>query len=356
MKNSERYFGLDIIRALAILLVPTIHAFAYIPVVDNDLLSIKWCAYIALHYVALICVPLFMILSGALMRGKRLSVKYYLGLLKIIIPYVIISIFAIAYKTAVNDSFPGVLSSIKSILNFTAVDYAWYVEMYIGLYLMIPFFNLIIAQIDKKGNQILLASLILLTALPKFLWGFSSRLDVLPDWWSNIYPITYYFLGAYLGEYKPKIKKGVAAIGLALSIALPTALNYFHSARDGRYAWYVMNAYDCLSTLMIAAFVWLLFADIKGAPRPIRAVITEISVCSFEMYLFSYIADGVLYRYADNIAVYASKLHIPIFFVMPALIIISSYAAARLIRFVSVPLSNLLHNGFVKVICKANTK
>ena len=342
MKTAERNIGLDIVRFTAIILVPVLHSFAYIPMLDSDFLGSKWCFFLALHYLSLICVPLFMMLSGSLMRQKTLSGKYYAGLLKIIVPYVIISLVAIAAVHIKTGVFPGVLEGVKSIFDFTAIGYAWYVEMYIGLYLLIPFLNLLYGALDKKGKQILIVTLASLTVLPLFfksLSGASHFLDIIPDWWTGIYPITYYFLGAYLGEYKPKIRKRFVLLGLMLSILLPTAVNCFYTAKNGGYAWYVMNGSDCLSTMAIAIFVWLLLADIKKLPRAVSFVVTEISVCSFEMYLYSYIADGFLY---SVVSPHISNLHIPPFPVMPLLVILVSYIAARATRFVSAPLSKLL--------------
>ena len=33
------------------------------------------------------------------------------------------------------------------------------------------------------------------------------KYNLIPDWWINIYPLTYYFIGCYLKEYQIKMKK-----------------------------------------------------------------------------------------------------------------------------------------------------
>ena len=30
---------------------------------------------------------------------------------------------------------------------------------------------------------------------------------ILPQWWRTLYPITYYFVGAYIGEFRPKLPR-----------------------------------------------------------------------------------------------------------------------------------------------------
>ncbi len=340
--KKNRELGLDIVRFLAVILVPLLHAYAYIPVLDYDLLSLKWFIFVALHYFSLICVPLFLMLSGALMRKKAVSKRYYAGILRIVVPYAIISVATVVIWAVFRDDYNGVVLAIKSVLNFTAIDYAWYVEMYIGLYLLIPFFNTLFNSLDKRGNGILLLTFIGLTTLPGFLKGISLELDILPNWWTVFYPVTYYFLGAYLAEYKPRIKKLSALMGFVLSIALPTAFNAFYTMRDNAYAWYVMNSSDCLSTLAIATFVWLLLADIKKIPKSISFVITEVSLLSLEIYLYSFTADGFIYPFSDEICKITSKLHIPLLFVMPVLVILSSFIVAKITSLISAPMSKLM--------------
>ncbi len=354
MKASERYIGYDVIRTLAIILVPFIHSFQYITVLDRNLLSVKWVIYVALHYVSYICVPLFMMLSGALMSKKEPNVRYYAGLVKILVPYILISVITIIFKNVSGASNYGVLSGALAILNFSAVDYAWYVEMYIGLYLIIPFLNIIIERISKKTYELLIGILVFITFLPSFLKGISGYLDIIPDFWQNLYPLTYYFIGAYFARYKPKVKKACSLIGLAAAVLIPTVINFIYTKETGEYAWFVMSGYNCLTTGAIAVFTWLLAGDIESLPKSITAVFTRISLCSFEMYLISYIWDTVLYPHAAALSEHTARLGLPIFFIMSALVFIVSFVSALALRIISVPFSRLIFGLFEKLLTKRN--
>ena len=95
--------------------------------------------------------------------------------------------------------------------------------MYIGLFLLIPFLNLIYNNLGSKKHKIvLICTMLFLTSLPtivniyNFRLGFSAdmffndgelRNKILPFWWKSMYPVTYYFIGAYFSEYKPKIDR-----------------------------------------------------------------------------------------------------------------------------------------------------
>ena len=93
--------------------------------------------------------------------------------------------------------------------------------MYIGLFLLIPFLNIIYNNLkSQKHKQILVWTLFCLTILPSMFnifnfetshwWAVPSSSDIfskiVPAWWINFYPITYYFVGCYLREYGLKIK------------------------------------------------------------------------------------------------------------------------------------------------------
>ena len=85
---------------------------------------------------------LFLIITGYLMCGKKLSAKYFYGIVHTIIMYIIISLFCILNRHIMGQEV-SLKDGIKGILDYTAAPYAWYVEMYIGLFVMIPFLNIL---------------------------------------------------------------------------------------------------------------------------------------------------------------------------------------------------------------------
>ena len=112
-------------------------------------------------------VPLFIMLSGYLCCEKKLSRKYYIGILPVLLSYIFITVFTMLYKSATNQQSYTALSAIMGMLNFTAHDYAWYVEMYIGLFLLIPFLNLLFSALGtKRARLALVITLAFLTVLP----------------------------------------------------------------------------------------------------------------------------------------------------------------------------------------------
>ena len=81
--------------------------------------------------------------------------------------------------------------------------------MWIGLFLLTPFLNLLYKAIpDQKQKLILVGTLYIMTALPDLLNRYGVHL--VPGFWQQCFPLTFYFIGAYIHEYKPTIRKGWA--------------------------------------------------------------------------------------------------------------------------------------------------
>ncbi len=334
LQQKSREAGLDIIRVIATVLVLVTHATAYMGPLNSDPCSPKWTVALVARFTALACVPLFMLLTGYLNRKKKFSARYYLGILPVVISYLLIATAsAVASDITQYIDYNAVTGTI-AVLNFTANGYSWYVEMYVTLYCVIPFLNMLYEKLDTPKNKLIFTAIIsAFTLLPAAIESFrvgGVTLDIIPDYFEAAYPIAYYFIGAIIGEYKPKIKKPIALAMMLAAPLIPSGLCWIFSYRDGAYAWYMMNGFSCVTTAAVAVTIFLFFYDIR-LPKIPSLVVRELSVCSFEMYLFSYLFDLFMY----------SKFTwaMP---VMVAAVFAMSYVAARCMRLVLSPLYRLI--------------
>jgi len=341
MSEKQRFVGLDIIRVLATLLVITTHSIAYLGVMGNDIHSPRWTVFLVIRFAALSCVPMFMLLTGYLNRKKQLSGTYFRGILPVAISYIVIAIISICCTNSSGYTTLSVQQSILSLFNFTAHGYAWYVEMYLGLYLLIPFLNKLFDALETARNRLILCVILcIMTNLPAAVESFridGVALDIVPEYWEAMYPISYYFIGAMINEYQPKIKKSISILLVGLAIIIPSGLCWLYSSAEEGYAWYMMNGFSCITTGAIAVAIFLVFYDVK-LPKYIAVVFRELSVCSFEIYLFSYIVD--LWLYSQNR------------YFMPAMVLTVfalSYALARVYRLAATPLYKYLKGHRVRV-------
>ena len=215
-----------------------------------------------------------------------------------LIPYVLISILCLIKNKP--DSFQR---AVFSIFNFTAGSYSWYVNMYIGLFLMAPLLNVIFNALGRKRLHVLLGTLVFAIALPAAFNPLLLNIPKLsylhfPNWWQGLYPILYYFIGAYIGKYRIEIRKSVCAAVVAILVCLQTGLQMLLN----RYQFnnWFMSDYGSLFVVAESLALFLMFysADVKSLF--VKTVTKHISTLSLEIYLFSKITDSYLYSYFSS--------------------------------------------------------
>lgn len=348
MEKKQRLWGLDAVRACAVILVLTTHAIAYLGPLDQNFATPVWGAWLYLRYLAMACVPLFLILTGYLSGKRELNLRYFAGILPVLVSYAVISLLAECMHYFYFHTNVDVKHAVFHVFNFSAHGYAWYVEMYVGLFLLIPFLNVLWRALESRGNRLaLVAVLVVLTMLPPAVESFGSvqtRLDILPDYWKNVYPLTYYYIGAFLKEYPPRLPKGVNLLLLGGAVLVPTLLRCWAAGPENG-ASYVMNGFGCVTTAAIGVLLFLLLHDLNCPVRPLRAAVTGLSLCSFEIYLCSYLTDRLLYANWKG--------------PLPVTVLISLLAAwllAWLLRLALVPLSRLLTKGYARVCARISSE
>lgn len=316
-KTENRNPSLDIVRIFAFCSVASIHFFLNTDFYNIPIEKPIQFLMIIPRTFSLVCVPLFIILTGYLMNKKELSKSYYKGIIKTISIYLLASILCYFHNVYFTGNTASLKSLIFSILDFKAAKYSWYIEMYIGLFLLIPFLNLIYNNItSKKQKQVLLFTLILLTVLPSIIntYNFTditwwqnpsvslSYNKILPDYWKNIYPITYYFIGAYLKEYPAKVKplKGFLSyffVGLCFSLYC-FYRSFGHTFIEGE--WQSWNALP-VTMFSILCFVSIININLKNFSKNTKEVLNKLSNLTLGAFLTSSISDDLIYNFLNEV-------------------------------------------------------
>lgn len=251
--------------------------------------------YIAVLFRTLfmICVPLFMITTGYLMKNKTLSRKYYLGINRVLIIYLLDAILYLGYNNIYNGESFSIKHIIKSILSFE-IGYSWYIEMYIGLFLLIPFINLIYNNLkSKKEKQILILTMLILTS---FQGIFNIKYSIIPDWWINIYPLTYYFIGCHLREYKINIKAYKNILLFLVCLIISSLINIYTS-KGSSFVWGTHNDWGSILNILTSSlvFIFIINLNLQKINIKVKKIIIKISELSLGMYLTSAVVDNFLY-------------------------------------------------------------
>lgn len=289
----QRNYGLDVVRAAAGTLVLAVHFFMNNGFYMGPIAGKSMLLACMVRMLCMTCVPLFLLLTGYLCVNRKWEKGYYRKLLPILLTYLLAALVCMAFRLFwLGESYP-----LKTILitftDYSADPYAWYIEMYIGLFLLSPFFNAAWNSLDERGQKALLLTLVGLTALP----AETNQLGpLLPDWWAEIYPLTFYAMGAWLRKHPIKIK-GWKLLLCWLGLAALTGVKGYMAAGGGAYSWMAEDNWKSLVLLLQAVCLFSCLVQCTGerTPAPVRWCVSQVARLSLGMYLISYVADQLIY-------------------------------------------------------------
>lgn len=310
-KPAKPYFaGIDIVKIIAAFFVVGIHTFLYngfysAGIHEGDT---KYIVPIAVRWLVYTCVPLFMITTGYLMKNKKFSPSYYKGLTRIIVIYLFIGILCLKVDHVVFHTEYTKWMILKKYLEYNAANYGWYVNYYIALFCMIPFLNLAFNGLETRNQRlILLITISVFSIFARSMFIGFDRADqskLFPDYLNGMWPLAYYYAGAYIREYPPKRcvrNKLLILMVLAATLTFITASSYkqtiAESNADNNYhflSWH-FNDYGTYPVFILAICIFMLLFDITTSNKKVKFVLQQLSGTTFALYLISYIFDRKIY-------------------------------------------------------------
>lgn len=311
MKNRET--GLDILKTIAVLFVVCVHFYLNCGYYSANLEGTRMFIMTVSRWLFIICVPLFMMLTGYFKSNKTISKSHYMSLIPLAIAYVLISI----YKMLIVNCFFGRLYTFDfGVRNIANYQIAWYMGMYLSLMLIIPFLNKMWKACNsRKEHNILLLSLVFISMM------YPVVQYIAPSYWQMLYPLAYYFGGIYIKEYQPKLNKILLAIIAIVTVFIEAVVSWGF-AKGGAFVWAVLgpvdSGYSTATVGLTTACVFLIFYDVKINNGLIKKALKSISDCSFEMYLFTTTYDAIIFFYLKRYVFEAEDFFWWIFATVPA--------------------------------------
>lgn len=299
--KKERNINLDLTRSVATIGVISVHFFLNTGFYQEIVVGRRMALMVSMRTLFMYCVPLFLLLTGFLMCNKKLEKKFYRGILHTVGIYIVASILCMFYSMIKNGETFYFSQWIRNILDFSGAPYAWYIEMYVGLFLMIPFLNLLYHSIVERKNKLgFIFTLIFLVTLPSCIniYGIS----ILPDWWGGLWPLLYYFIGCYIRQYPPKInfKRGIF---LLFGVWMINSVFCFLRSRNKTFEWGIYNDWSGFQNLIFSVLIFIVLQNLnlENIPCILKKTIRVISKLSLGIYLCSWIADDCVYAYFNEV-------------------------------------------------------
>lgn len=284
--DNERQYGLDILRILAVILVLTVHFFLNTNYYNTQIKGISMTWQSVIRNFCMSCVPLFLMLTGFLNNKKEYNRKFFKGLLTIIIIWLFYSIIEFSVLGIINHEYNNFnfINALFNITSFKACRYSWYIEMYIGLYLIAPIINNSYNNFNQKNRKVLVLIAILIGIMPEFINTIFRNIFHFPSYWGSIYPLAYYIIGKYISDIKPSLNKKYLFI-LLIFIQLFT------------YSFQTISVinYNSINIFIQTIIIFLLLYNINIKNNFIKRGLQYISSISLDIYLASSLIDQIIY-------------------------------------------------------------
>ena len=298
---KKRDVNLDFIRCIALFFVMGVHFCTHCDIYNAGYTGLTLFVTETLRTMYVPALALFLMINGYFQNRKKLSAKYYLGILKLFEMYLLCSVLNMLYSHFYLGEELTLHSFLSGIINFTGTEYGWYVLLYNGLFLLIPFLNIIYNSLEKRGHKrILILSLFFLSALPSsFLNAFSN---LCAYWWQRIWPILFYFMGAYAAEYRHELEGKKWGRWYLAALLVFSLYNYFFydvtdfATQSFRYS------HESLQNAVMTPLVFLFALNVKldRCPEFLKKFMATVSNYSYGVFLFTSVTDSFIYGWLNR--------------------------------------------------------
>jgi surface polysaccharide O-acyltransferase-like enzyme len=314
---SSRYCGIDLLRSLAILFVISGHFFIHTHFVDSVFSGASMFVQAIAKFFFGMGVPLFILQTGYLNTGKSIN---YWKITRVLFSYVLFSIITIVFRKYYLHESLSWLAWIKKIFDFSAIPYGWYIEMWIGLFLLTPFLNILYQNIPaRKQKLILIVVLCIMTGLPDLLNRYG--LHLVPGFWEDCFPLTFFFIGSYIREYKPTINCKMA-FGIILLICLINPVFNTLFVNNHTMIHITGNPQRGIFGIITASAFFLALYRINFKSDLLKRILAVVAIVSLDMYLCSYIVDATFYSmFLKRFYINQSQFGLYFFAIIPVLFI-----------------------------------
>lgn len=279
LSQHQRSVAIDFIKTMATVLVFVFHFLFPIGYYQMPLEGVGMFVKTFIRWASAVCVPLFIVTTGYLQGNKKPTRQYYFKFAYPVVSYLLNACLLIAYLWLRYG--PVNINNFRGIVN---LDMYWYINMYFGLYLMIPLLNLAWKPFGKKGHEIILVTLTVLTSLCTVTNGWTT------SYWPALYPVLLYYAGIFIRQYRVRCSRWVLW-GIYLASALLAAVKCYFTLRGETFQWMLFggfnNEYNSILVIGGTVSLFLLCCQFKCRFKWVAWLLRCVSVSTLEIYLLT---------------------------------------------------------------------
>jgi surface polysaccharide O-acyltransferase-like enzyme len=283
-------------------LVHTTHFPYYIPetITSNEAVVSNWFTVDIYGAVANMGVPLFVMLSGALLldaakADEPMKVFYKKRFMRIGLPMILGTIIYFAWAVFLSRQPLTSIDVLKGVLMGSS-GHLWFLYLLIGLYMVTPFLRILVKYMDRRKFLYLLIIWLVGNVAVPFInqfasFGYNPVMFVITGW------VGYFLLGAYLVQVK--VKRWVAAVGLVAGLGSTLFGSWLLSAAAGiKYVNYFHEPLN-LTLIVASTSMFLLLTaipktKIENINPTLKTALHWISKNTLPIYIFHIIVMQTL--------------------------------------------------------------
>jgi surface polysaccharide O-acyltransferase-like enzyme len=341
-KPQNRYYYFDFLRALAIFAVIILHDSADAAGQYGKIPATDWLSAAFYNGLTRCCVPMFVLLSGALLlrsdRDVTISEVFRKRLPKLVIPLVVWSIIYEAFQFYTDKGYGtfNLLTALKIFYQGPLVFHFWFLYMMIGIYLVYPILNTFIRAATKSQVQYFIAVWFVTNCVCGII-GIATGLNIAVE--LNFFTgyVGYFVLGYYINHYTfsaSQLKLIYAGCLVAFIISIG-AIILLQTLRDKGFNDLIESDFTPDIPFALAG-IFLLIKNHTFNLKPgwWQKNITQISTESYGIYIVHVLFVRLLF---DKIYLNIAFKNQSLLWVVPAkstAVLVLSYGLTKLIRMV----------------------
>ena len=171
-ENKDRLIGLDLLKIVSAFMIAVIHASSGV-FNNHELGSLVWKEGLVLNAVTRFAVPVFLMISGALLLGRKISLEK--AIRKAIIAGIALFVWSFAFiltkKILWNDG-NVIHDTLMIFFNKRVSGHLWYGYLLIWIYLFSPILNIMYESLSNKMRiYFIILGLLIPSAIDSVIYG-----------------------------------------------------------------------------------------------------------------------------------------------------------------------------------------
>jgi len=282
---------MDSLRAIAILGVLLLHAATPYVVLYEKIAVFDWQTGIVYNALSRWCVPIFLMISGALLLGRKeepLGTFFKKRANKILLPFIAWSIIYYAWATYMWNPGYSLKEFLIMFFNNQIYYHLWYFYALIGIYLLAPLFNIFVNHASKQ----MIGYVVVLWILFYGIFRYYSY--IVSNEFTLFFPLSeyigFFLLGYYLAKFELSAKWRIGIYLLGIIGAFETIWRTMAlSEQQGQFSGYAYS-YSSPNVIMmtIALFIFVKYwinRKVANGNYQTSKLVKLIGQTSFGVYL-----------------------------------------------------------------------